>query len=559
MWFDPRRANANGALLLAVALAVATGLTFWLALRATREWQRSTIQAAETRGNEVVTLLGVALERDMKGGQISVLLKMSDQELTRIAPYELADRFARGFARFPYLESFFVWTASGGLNGSTYVFNRADRTPPWDIDGGKDDPYPVVFRKDPPLLGSTILLARAQSVRGSRFALFETSVNGVRYQSVAHLMYDGSGPGASLVSMVGFMVNLGWVQAHYFADFIRQIQEIIGDPTLSIEILNSDGHPVADVGPPMLTVPKHIRTFPLVFADQALFSDLPQRQRASDWTARVGVASEASLAAASRGAARTLTLLGLGAFVTIVGLGLTVRAARAAADLAEVQSEFVSAVSHEMKTPLSLIKLASDTLANGRYASAAAIADYGRMMMVEVQHLTRLIDNVLCYARINDTTSEYDFESVDIGELIQESVDRFRPQLNDLGFDVQLHLPADPGLVKADHVMLGQVFDNLIDNVTKYAASGRWLGVSVIPGGRSVRIEVADHGEGVPAGDLSRVFEKFYRQKGTRHRGAGLGLAIVRRIVEDHRGTVRMSSMLGKGASVDVVLPTIDT
>ena len=79
------------------------------------------------------------------------------------------------------------------------------------------------------------------------------------------------------------------------------------------------------------------------------------------------------------------------------------RAARTAADLAAVQSEFVSAVSHEMKTPLSLIKLASDTLANRRFDKPDAVGDYGRMINVEAQHLTRLIDNVLCYARINDS------------------------------------------------------------------------------------------------------------------------------------------------------------
>ena len=98
------RIRSYGPLLFAAGLALATGLTFWLGYRATREWQRSTAEAADRRGNEVVTLLAAALERDMKGGQISVLLKVHERELAQVAPYELADRFARGFARFPYLE-----------------------------------------------------------------------------------------------------------------------------------------------------------------------------------------------------------------------------------------------------------------------------------------------------------------------------------------------------------------------------------------------------------------------------------------------------------------------
>jgi signal transduction histidine kinase len=494
----------------------------------------------------------------MRGGQTSVLMKMNEQDFAPIAPYELADRFARGFARFPYLESFFVWTAAGGGDGSTYVFDRAERTPSWDTSAVADDPFPVVFRRDPAAFQAAVRQARAQAAGRSSFAMFETSVGGVPYQALAHLLYDGGAANARLSSMVGYTVNLDWVRAHYFSDFIRQIQGIIGDPTLGIEIVDGEGRAVAAVGPPMAGPVVHARSFPHVFADQALLPDASPLLRADDWTARVGVANEASRAAASRGAARTLALLGLGALVTIIGLGFTVRAARAAANLATVQSEFVSAVSHEMKTPLSLIKLASDTLANGRYASPTAIADYGRMMATEAEHLTRLIDNVLYYARINDTTSEYDFEMLDVAELIQESIDRFRPRLNELGIELEVNLPADPSFVRADHVMMVHAFDNIVDNAIKYAASGRWLGVRAYADEQSVHVEIADDGDGIPAHDLSRVFEKFYRRKGTRHRGAGLGLAIVRRIVDDHRGTVKMSSTVGHGTRVDVQLPMRD-
>jgi signal transduction histidine kinase len=558
MWLDSRTANARGALLLAAVLTAATGFTFWLGLRATREWERSTVQAAETRANEVVTLLAVALERDMKGGQVSVLVPFNEAVI-QSAPYDLADRFARGFARFPYVESFFVWTESSGTAGSTYVFNRADRAPRWDRSDAEGDPFPVVFRRDPAPVRDIVAGFRAQAVARSRFARSEVLIEGVAYQALAHLLYEGAGADPRLSAVVGFTVNLDWVQTHYFNDFIGQVQGIIGDPTLSIEILNADAQRVAAAGPAVSGEPKHVRSFPLVFADPALLTDMPRMRRAPVWTARVGVANEASLVAAGRGTSRTLALLGLGAVATLIGLGFTMRAARAAAALATVQSEFVSAVSHEMKTPLSLITIASDTLANGRYADAAAVPEYGRLIGIEAHQLARLIDNVLCYARINDTTSAYDLEPLDIAELVQESIDRFRPHLTALGFDVRLHLPADPVFVNADHVMMVHVFDNLIDNATKYAAAGRWLEVTVRPAGRLVHIAVADRGEGIPINELSRVFDKFYRRKGTRHRGTGLGLAIVRRIVEDHHGVVDVASVAGEGTSFDVTLPAIPT
>jgi signal transduction histidine kinase len=557
--FDAGRpGGTRGVLLFAAGLAIATGLTFWLGLRATREWQRSTRDAAETRANEVAALLTVALERDMKGGQVSVLVPFNEA-LVNSPPYELADRFARGFARFPYLESFYVWTERGPSGGTTFVFNRADRTPRWDAASPPDDPFPVVFRRDPAVFAPIVARARATAAEGVRFGLQEIAIDGVRYQAVSQLMYEGEGAQARLSAIVGFLVDLDWVRRHYFQDFIRQIQGIIGDPTLSIEVRDAGAQPVAAVGPPFSGTLQHTRSFAFVFADPALLGDIPRGQKPEPWTARVGVGTEASLAAASQGATRTLILLGLGALATIVGLGFTVRAARAAADLAAVQAEFVSAVSHEMKTPLSLIKLASDTLANRRYATPAAVGEYGQMINVEAQHLTRLIDNVLCYARINDKAYAYDTEPIDVVDLVQESIERFQPRLTERGIDVQVQLPHDPVIVSGDHLMLLHTLDNLVENAMMHGGDGRWLGVTVTMAGRSAIIEVADRGEGIPEDELSRVFEKFYRRKGTRQRGTGLGLAIVRRIVEDHGGRVEIASEIGTGTTVRVLLPISQT
>ncbi len=557
MWLDASRPNARAVLLFAAGLTVATGLTFWLGLRATREWQHSTREAAETRANEVAALLTVALERDMKGGQVSVLVPFNEA-LVNSPPYELADRFARGFARFPYLESFYVWSERGGQEGTTYVFNRAERRPRWDTEPPPRDPFPVVFRRDPGALRPLVARARQEAALGQRFALEEVDVGGVRYQTVSQLMYEGEGSQARLSAVVGFVVDLDWVRRHYFSEFIRQIQGIIGDPTLSIEIRTAEGIAVSVVGPRATGGPQHTRTFPFAFADQALLAELPRAERPQPWTARVSVGNEASLVAATQGATRTLVLLGLGALATIVGLGVTVRAARAAADLAAVQSEFVSAVSHEMKTPLSLIKLASDSLANGRLATPDAVGEYGRMINIEAQHLTRLIDNVLCYARINDHASPYHLEPVDVIDVVQESVDRFHPRLTEHAIEVHLNLQSEPAVVTGDHLMLLHVFDNLIENAILHAGGGRWLGIAVTAGPSFAHVEVSDRGDGIPADDLPRVFEKFYRRKGTRQRGTGLGLAIVRRIIDDHGGRVDLSSVIGRGTTVRVSLPVTE-
>jgi signal transduction histidine kinase len=556
-WRDPGAIKSSMLLILAVGLVAATSLLYWLALEATREWQRSALTAADTHGNEVVALLALALERDMKGGEESVLLPFVQAGIES-PPYEIADRFARGSARFPYLESFFVWRSGGSEPGTTYVFNRADRRPSWDLANESNEPYPVVFRRNPASVAGILARAQSESRTHAPFTMFDASIDGVPYQTLLYLMYEGSRPDARLSAAAGFMVDMAWVKAHYFSDFIRQIHEIVNDPSLSIAISDEHGRTVSSVGPPLAGGPAHSRSFPLVFADPALVSDSDSLRagNAPLWTARVGVAREEMLAAESRGSARTLALAGLGALATIAGLFFTVRATQSAARLTTVQSEFVSAVSHEMKTPLSLLKLASDTLASGRYNSPDAIGEYGQLMAVETGHLSQLIDNVLCYARINDETSAYSFESVDLADLVQESINRFRPQFERLGFEVHADLSPDPVLVNADHTMMSHVLDSLIDNATKHAAAGRWLRVVVTGNGRIAHVQVADRGPGIAPDDLPRVFERFFRGAGTRARGAGLGLAIAKRIVTDHHGSVKIWSSPGEGTSVDVVLPS---
>ncbi|MFN7982775.1 MAG: HAMP domain-containing sensor histidine kinase [Vicinamibacterales bacterium] len=537
----------------AAGLVCVTALTFWLGLRATRGWQQSTREASDTRANEVAALLSVALERDMKGGQVSVLVPFNES-LVNSPPYELADRFARGFARFPYLDSFYVWTEGGGPSGSTYVFSRADRQPRWDKGKAPKDPVPVVFRQDPDALGPLVRRVRTAGRDGARFAFDETTIDDAPYQSVAQMMYEGDGAQAHLAAIVGFLVDVDWVRQRYFGDFIRQIQDVIGDRTLNLEIHDETGSAVAAVGTPAQGARPHQRTFGFAFADRAMIAEVAGRSTLRQWTARVSVGDEATLTAASQGAFRTLILLALGATATIVGLWFTVRAAKAAADLAETQAEFVSSVSHEMKTPLSLVKLASDTLANGRYSSPSAVTEYSRMINVEAQHLTRLIDNVLCYARLNDRGSSYDIEPVDVVDLVQESMDRFAPRLAAMGIEADVHVPSDPVVVTGDHFMLQHAFDNLVENAITHAGEGRWLGVRVVPGDSLAIIEVADRGEGIPADELTRVFDKFYRRKGTRQRGTGLGLAIVRRIVEDLGGRVELASAEGAGTTARMTL-----
>ena len=550
---DRRFARAVLDTTVAAAVLLATVLLFWFGYGATREWERSNRESVQRRGNEMLMLLRTALERDMRGAFTTVLLPLNERTLQRSSRYELADRFAGAFARFPYVESFFVWRQNAGTS-SSYFFNRADQPPPWDRPSEDDDIHPVLIRSDPAATRH-VIDGGLKAASGARFAAFDVTVEGVPHQAFVHLLYGGPLLN-EVISFAGFTVSLPRVRESYFQDFIQHLQDLTGNRSISIEIADDRGALVARTGPRPTGDQIGVKRFALLFADPSLLPFLTPDDRAIVWwNAGVGVGAEASMLAAERATARTLAALVVAALVTVGAVAWTVRAARAVAGLATAQSEFVSAMSHEMKTPLSLIGLASDTLANGRYDSPATVREYGRMLSREARHLRRLIDNVLCYARLDLAESAQSFEPLDVSELIQDSVERFRPLLADLDVEAEVQLPLDAVWIRGDRGMMPHVLDNLVDNAARHGGEGRRLTVRAAVEGHRVRIDVADAGKGIPPEELTRIFDQFYRGKYTRTPGSGLGLAIVRRILADHGGTVAVVSHIGQGTTVTVLLP----
>lgn len=537
-----------------LCLVIVTASIALLGYRATREWERSALGAEVRRAHEARALLSAALLYDMKGAQ-TVLSSVNEPMLTLDPPSDLADQIANTFARFPYPESFFAWK-DVPENGVTYLFSRPDRPPPWVNSEAKDDSYPVVVSRDAPEVRQLVELARAQA-SGRPFAIVETKIEGVEYQVVLHFLYDATPP--RLSGLVGFVVNVAWIRDHYFGDLISQILRINGgEDTIGIEIRDDAMQVVASAGPSAANGPVLARSFPLVFADRTLLSSLPRTHRSTrEWIARISVARDPSLLTPGQGATRMLWSLAIAAVVTIGALVLIVAANREAAVLAAMKADFVSSVTHELKTPLAFIQLASDTLAKRRYSSPETLEEYASMLATTAKQLTRLVDNVLNYSRLNDAKQAYAFEPVDVQELIEESLDRMRPQLSEAEFDVQVLVPADVPRIRADRTMIELALSNLLDNALKYGQRGRSLAVaSKVRDGRVI-IEVTDRGDGIESRELSRVFDKFYRGRGVQTGGTGLGLAIVRKIVQDHGGRVAIRSVVGSGTTVELSFPAL--
>src|SRR5262245_59829243 len=163
----------------------------------------------------------------MKGVHGSVLASFNESALDLDRPFELQDLFAQAFARFPYPESFFVWRDTPGSQDSSFVFNRVDRPPSWAAEHRSEGAFPVVSLRDTPIGRDLVTQATILGKSRRQFGAFETTLAGVRYEVVVHLLYHTL-EDRRLFGAVGFTVNMGWVRDEYFDEILRQISAIGG-------------------------------------------------------------------------------------------------------------------------------------------------------------------------------------------------------------------------------------------------------------------------------------------------------------------------------------------
>jgi signal transduction histidine kinase len=242
-----------------------------------------------------------------------------------------------------------------------------------------------------------------------------------------------------------------------------------------------------------------------------------------------------------------------------LAVGLIVVSTRRAQGLARQQMEFVAAVSHELRTPLASIRVFAELLRRGKAQSAETVQKYGEHIEAESRRLSRLIDNILDFSRIESGAKEYRFSAASLEDVVASVVDTFRIRTGDAGFRIALETP-QPRLppVEMDADAIGQVLHNLLDNAVKYSGDARDILVKVERDAERALCTVRDSGPGIPAAERERVFERFHRVgTGLVHdvKGSGLGLAIVRHVVGAHGGRVDVESGPGRGTAVRFGLP----
>jgi signal transduction histidine kinase len=254
-------------------------------------------------------------------------------------------------------------------------------------------------------------------------------------------------------------------------------------------------------------------------------------------------------------------ILGALSLLLAGGLILTYRNVSREIALAKIKSDFVSNVSHELRTPLALIRLYAETLEMGRLKTPEKYHEYYQIIRKDSERLSSLINNILDFSRIEAGRKEYDFRETDMRELVCNTMESYRYQIEQQGFTLEENIDPVPPM-KVDREAVTRSLVNLVNNALKYSQDQKYIGVNLYRDNGSVKLEVIDHGIGIPKMEQPKIFEKFYRVGDPlvhNTKGSGLGLSLVQHIVHAHGGAVQVESTPGRGSKFTISIPVPGT
>jgi signal transduction histidine kinase len=223
-----------------------------------------------------------------------------------------------------------------------------------------------------------------------------------------------------------------------------------------------------------------------------------------------------------------------------------------------LQSDFVSAVSHEFRSPLTTLRQLTELLAEGRIHDESRRRRYFEVLQQETSRLQQLVEDLLDFGRMDAGRRQYELEVLDFSELVQDGIHEYQRQANGNGHRIELTSRGDGLVVKADREALRRVVRNLLENAVKYSPDAQTVWVETGSEGDAAVLRVRDEGIGIPPEEQARIFEKFVRGEWAKQAcipGTGVGLAMVKEIVRVHQGEVGLDSEVGRGSTFMVRLP----
>jgi K+-sensing histidine kinase KdpD len=227
-------------------------------------------------------------------------------------------------------------------------------------------------------------------------------------------------------------------------------------------------------------------------------------------------------------------------------------------ELNRLKTEFVSSVSHELRTPMSSIRGLAEVLQAGKIKDKAKQDELISLMADESSRLSRFLHNILDFGKIEQLTKTYNFQKVEIQSVVKETVKLFMYRSESDEFALKTNLPENPLLLEIDKDAVKQALTNLIDNAIKYSSDKKDIVIELLEKEKHAEIQVKDQGLGIPAEEKQKIFDGFYRHAEASHlnpKGVGLGLKIVKHIMEAHKGEIKVESQPNKGSTFSLIFP----
>ena len=523
------------------ATLCAAALVLYLQHRAITALQTQTGVILRQISEQTADDIAHHVRRTLDGPVFDTLTAVNHPDLRAGRLDLVAKQYQEGLDTYPHVERFFVWNeqTETTAHGEVMFFGR---------DGG--------FNRDPDMGRAIIDLARKYAPEQHIYIAAEGVGPERRHQVFLRIFWTDARR-VNYFAVLGFVVDPVMLRERLFTELSgASLDELLqrrgGDVPLELQITDDHGQRV--YGPERAHPLSAEVTFPMqIYPADDIGSRLSGSLQARPWTIRV---SATAPGAGVPGISHEYWPTVLSVLLMLFAVWRTVQANRRAADLASMQADFISHVSHQLKTPLSLLSAATETLAMDRVRSPEKLSQYLGTIRGEVMRLSALVQRILEFSRLQQPRS-YEFETLDLGPLVHETVDAFEHSLSAHQFTFSVERDRVTPHVRADSAALEQALANLLDNAVKYSSESRHVTVRVRSAGSEAVIEVVDRGPGIAEADRKRIFEKFYRGAGAAlHRqGFGLGLPIVQELVHAHRGRVEVESIVGSGSTFRIVLP----
>ncbi len=463
----------------------------------------------------------------------------------QLSPDELEKHFANVKRSHPEIEEIFAFTSSDARDTNRYAYVYSDKFVKLDL---------AEFTSGQSYILSLFQKSRVDQglIDGSRKFLFVydscTECPPTNTRQGAYLFYELIDPATGRQSdLAGVFFN-----KHFVTDDL-----LAGSIAKTLNIYHEETAPASDIAI-TITDENNQVYFSNAAAQTGFLLETNFNRPFSNWKVRLGL-KHTNLDAIARnsflqsaGATLLVLLLLLG------GIILTIRATDREARLAEAKSNFVANVSHELKTPLSLLSLFSEMLELGRVKNEEKKIEYYQIIRHESRRLNKMIDNILDFSKIEAGRKTYKFVDSDMREVIDDVLSSYRYQIVNSGFEVQKNIPASLPPVLIDRDAMAQAISNLVDNAIKYSGKVKQLSITAEAHGPKLSVEIADQGIGISGVEQAKVFDKFYRVgDGMVHdvKGSGLGLSLVKHIIEAHQGSISVESEVGKGSRFTILLP----